>query len=197
MATWGWDTPNWTSGWVFYGFNTENNVSSGVANFPPPGGTVTAIVFNCALLSGSGGPMSAQGCLWSASGALLVAGSAVSLPGRGAGPGPYAWQTSTCSYAASSGQAMAMGWWRSPANAAGDNLIGYGVGGASLLGTTAGSTSPGAFSHDSNLGGTIGVYVIYTPGTAPPAPAPPPPPAAQNVRRANVYELMREGLLPK
>lgn len=191
MATFGWQAINWSSGWFFFGFNTENNVSTGNLA-APDNGTVTAITFNCGLLSGSGGPMVANGCLWNGSGALLVAGSQVTLAASGQHAGPYTWNTSTCSFAMTAGQTIRMGWWRDPHSAAGDNIFGYANGGTTLYGTTANSSAPGSFGQDGSQAIQMGIYITYTPATPPPAPAPP----QQIQNRQVVYELMRREELP-
>lgn len=206
MATFGWGSPNWSSSWNFFGFNTENNVSSVGVGFPQPGGTVTGIVFNCDnFRNGQPGPMVAQGCLWNNSGGLLVAGSQVTLASVGQHAGPYTWHVSTCSYHFNAGDVIRIGWWRNPAQSAGDNIFGFGFGGPSMLGTTANSGGPGGFGQDGSIRAQIGAYVIWTPDTPPPAPAPPPPPTPTpgNPSLGNpyyqslIYELQREGLIPK
>lgn len=201
MATFGWQSVNWGPSWKFFGFNTDNNVSTAQVGFPDTG-TITAIVFNCGQQSGSGGiGMSARGCLWSPAGALLVAGGAVTLPVVGTGPGPYAWSTSNVSpgFAITPGTQICMGWWRDPQSAAGNNIWGFGNGGTELRGTTAGSTGAGSFGQDASDSDQIGVYVVYTPTGNGNGGSPPPPvtPTTQVQRRQVVYELMREGLLPR
>lgn len=191
MATFGWQGIPWANNWEFFGFNFQNNVSTG-SFLAPDNGTVTAVVFNCAALSGSGSGMTARGGIWDGSGNLLSGGSSVPLPYIIAQPGPYAWQTSSMSWAMTLGQTMRIGWWRLPSAAAGDNLIGFANGGTTLYGTTAGSTTIGAFSQVATDAKQIGVYIIYTPATPPPAPAPP----QQIQNRQVVYELMRRGELP-
>lgn len=191
MATYGWQALNWAVNWEFFGFNTQNNVSSGPF-LAPDNGTVTAVVYNTALLSGSGGPMTSNGCIWDGSGNLLAAGSANPLPAIAAQPGPYAWQTSSMSWAMTIGQTMCIGWWRDPHAGAGDNLIGFANGGQIRFGTTANSGAAGAFSQVSTQGVTVGVYIVYTPATPPPAPAPP----KQIQNRQFIYELMRRGDIP-
>jgi hypothetical protein len=193
VATYGWQAIGWSSSWEFWGWNTENNVSTG--NFlAPDNGTVTAVVFNCAnYLNGQAGPMVANGCIWDGSGNLLVAGSQVTLPTDTQHAGPYAWNTSTMAWAMAVGQVMRLGWWRNPALAAGDNIFGYATPGQTLLGTTANSVAAGAFGQDSSQTLQIGVYMVYTPAVPPPAPAPP----RQIQNRQVVWELMREDILQK
>jgi|SRR5215469_303244 len=197
MATFGWQGINWGFSWEFFGWNTENNISTGNLAMPSPGGTVTAISFNCDnFRNGQPGPMVANGCLWDGSGNLLVAGSQVTLASVGQHAGPYTWYTSTCSLALAQGAVFRMGWWRDPALAAGDNIFGYGSGGTTLLGTTANSVAPGSFGQDGSQSLQIGVYITYTPSTPPPAPGPPFTPTKVRNQQA-IVELMNQRLLPR
>src|SRR5215469_2730145 len=148
---------NWASGWLYYGQNTENNISTGNLSMPEAG-TITDIIFNCDMSPITGpGPMVANGCLWDGSGNLLVAGSQVPLASQGQHSGPYNWHDSSCSYAIGAGATFRMGWWRDPHLGAGSNIYGYATGGSTLLGTTVGSSGPGAFGQDGSGAYQIGI----------------------------------------
>lgn len=196
MATAGYNGFAFVDNWVFFGFNTDNNV--GVYLVMPQDGTITAVNFNCAALAGSGSGMVANGCIWDTNGNLLGNGAQVSLPYRAAGPGPYAWQTSGgMGLVVSGGTLILIGWWRSPQSGAGDNLWGFGNGNTEFRGTTANSVAPGAFSADASSGRQIGAYITYTPsGTPPPTPGPPPATALPIPPMESLYEQRRRRMLP-
>jgi hypothetical protein len=191
MSTYGWLSPNWSSSWKFFGFNTSNNIAAGGGM--PEAGTITAVSFNCDALSGSGSGMTAVGCVWTTGGSLLGHGSTVNLNYANAHAGPYTWHTSTgLSLAMTAGENFYMGWWRLPSSGAGDNIWGYANGGTEYQGTTANSTSPGAFSQNATATDQIGVYVTYTPSGVG-------PPAAPNVLNAQdqqfIYHAIEDGLI--
>jgi hypothetical protein len=192
VATYGWGGPAWNF-YRFTGQNTDNNVSSGPVSFPQAG-TVTAIVFYCA---GRLGTITAQGCIWNASGGLIGAGSAISVGIGGQSVGGQGWQSSPCSIVLTQGQVICMGWWRNPALGSDCVWSEQQYGGAvEYLGTTAGSSSAGSFGHDTTYAAQVGVYVVYTPTTAPIIP-PAPILSAPTLRgNARVYAEEEAGVLP-
>lgn len=154
-----------TTGNNFWQQNTGSDNQQGMLFTMPENGLITGA---SVYVSGNGGTITGQLCLWDASGNLLAQTGNITFSSGSTGINAQAWQTANFStaYLATGGTNYIVGFWRASASTA--NFSWENSGGTIYPQVNSGVAkvaAPSALHVASHSTGQLSAYVTYTPGT--------------------------------
>lgn len=156
-------------GFDFSGLNTDNEIAFGPVVMPEAGSLNSISVY----MGGHTAAVTVQGCVWSSTGALLVAATGQSVAKGSGVAGGQVWTTFAAALVLTAGEILYIGWFRTESGDAEWSVLGSGTFKRATTATAAAMANPPTdCAGGGYLCGSVGAYINYTP-TVPTQPVSP------------------------